>query len=130
GSFDSIAGSVDVSEQLNERWNLFLSASQDNSDNYREHNKRETGALLGRLNYEQDKTEFFVEASYYDNNREYVGSLTEEQYKQDPTQAGSTNPTDYSHEITKALRTGYKRHISGSWIVGTDVIYDNTSGSG
>ncbi|MBF4223122.1 TonB-dependent receptor, partial [Vibrio anguillarum] len=26
--------------------------------------------------------------------------------------------------------TGYKRHISGSWIVGTDVIYDNTSGSG
>ncbi|MBF4249383.1 TonB-dependent receptor, partial [Vibrio anguillarum] len=24
----------------------------------------------------------------------------------------------------------YKRHISGSWIVGTDVIYDNTSGSG
>ncbi|WP_234912886.1 TonB-dependent receptor plug domain-containing protein, partial [Vibrio anguillarum] len=63
GSFDSIAGSVDVSEQLNERWNLFLSASQDNSDNYREHNKRETGALLGRLNYEQDKTEFFVEAS-------------------------------------------------------------------
>lgn len=130
GSFDSVAGSVDVSKQLNERWNLFLSASQDNSDNYREHNKRETGVLLGRLNYDQDQTEFFAEASYYDNNRQYAGSLTEEQYEQDPTQAGSSNPTDYSHEITKALRAGYKRNLSDAWILGTDVIYDNTSGSG
>ncbi|UUM30749.1 TonB-dependent receptor [Vibrio japonicus] len=130
GSFDSVAGSVDVSKRINEQWGAFFSASQDNSDNYRDHNKRETGVLLGRLNYEQENTEFFAEASYYDNNREYAGSLTEEQYKQDPTQASSPNPTDYSHDITKALRVGYERYLSEEWIIGTDVIYDTTSGSG
>lgn len=130
GSFDSFAGNVDVSKKLNEQWSLFFSASQDNSDNYRDHNARETGALLSRLNYKQDSTEFFVEASYYDNNREYAGSLTEEQYKSDPTQAASANQTDYSHEITQAFRAGYKQNVNESWILGTDVIYDNTSGSG
>lgn len=130
GSFDSFAGNVDVSRKLNEQWSLFFSASQDNSDNYRDHNVRETGALLSRLNYKQDSTEFFVEASYYDNNREYAGSLTEEQYKNDPTQAASANQTDYSHEITQALRAGYKQDVNESWVLGTDVIYDNTSGSG
>ncbi|MGF1752936.1 TonB-dependent receptor [Vibrio makurazakiensis] len=130
GSFNSFAGSADVSKKLNEHWGLFFSASQDNSDNYREHNARESGSVLGRVNYAQDTTEFFAEASYYDNNREYAGSLTEEQYKKDPTQAGSANPTDYSHDITKAIRAGYKRGVSDSWVLGTDVIYDNTSGSG
>ena len=96
---------------------------------YRDHNARETGALLSRLNYKQDSTEFFVEASYYDNNREYAGSLTEEQYKNDPTQAASANQTDYSHEITQAFRAGYKQDVNESWVLGTDVIYDNTSGS-
>ncbi|MEZ9232049.1 TonB-dependent receptor [Vibrio amylolyticus] len=130
GSFNSFSGNVDVSKQVTDQWNLFLSASQDNSDNYRDHNARETGALLGRASYAQDATEFFAEASYYDNNREYAGSLTKEQYEQDPTQASSANPTDYSHEITKALRAGYKRGLSESWLLGADVIYDNTSGSG
>ncbi|WP_052880523.1 TonB-dependent receptor family protein [Vibrio coralliirubri] len=130
GSFDSFAGNVDVSRKLNEQWSLFFSASQDNSDNYRDHNARETGALLSRLNYKQDSTEFFVEASYYDNNREYAGSLTEEQYKNDPKQAASANQTDYSQEITQAFRAGYKQDVNESWVLGTDVIYDNTSGSG
>ncbi|NRF32936.1 TonB-dependent receptor [Vibrio coralliilyticus] len=130
GNFDSYAGSVNVSRKLDEQWSLFVSASQDNTDNYRDHNKRETGSLLGRIGYELDKTEFFAEASYYDNNREYAGSLTEEQYEQDPTQVNPSNQTDYSHEITKALRAGYKRSLTNTWLFGTDVIYDNTSGSG
>lgn len=128
GSFDSVAGSVDVSKKLNDTWSMFISANQDNSDNYREHNKRETGSLLGRLSFEQNGTEFFAEASYYDNNREYAGSLSEEKYEQDPTQAGSS--LGYSHEITKAVRTGYKRSLNNGWVLRTDAIYDNTSGSG
>ncbi|MEZ8102786.1 TonB-dependent receptor [Vibrio bivalvicida] len=130
GSFDSVAGSVDVSKKLTDELSLFLSASQDNTDNYREHNKRESGLILGRINYDKDNTEFFTEVSYHDNNREYAGSLTKEQYDTDPTQAGSSNPTDYSHDITKALRTGYKRSLGESWLLGADVTYDNTSGSG
>ncbi len=130
GSFDSVAGSVDVSKKLTDEWSLFLSTSQDNTDNYREHNKRESGLILGRVNYDKDDTEFFAEASYHDNKRELAGSLTKEQYEKNPTQAGSSNPTDYSHDITKALRAVYKRGLGESWLLGTGVTYDNSSGSG
>lgn len=130
GSFDSLAGSVDVTKKINDQWSVFFSASQDNSDNYREHNARETGVLLGRVNFAQDETEFFLEASYYDNNREHAGNLTEDQYEQDPTQAKSPNETDYGHDITTALRAGYKRKLSNTWMLATDIIYDTTSGKG
>ncbi|MFY2510344.1 TonB-dependent receptor [Vibrio pectenicida] len=130
GSFDSLAGAVDISKKLTDRWSLFLSANQDNTDNYREHNRRESGMLLARINYAKDDTKFYTEASYYDNNRETPGSLTKEQYDQDPTQSISFSPTDYSHEITKALRIGYQFNPSDSWLFSTDIIYDNTTGSG
>ncbi|WP_341666011.1 TonB-dependent receptor [Vibrio sp.] len=130
GSFDSLAGAVDISKKLTDRWSLFLSANQDNTDNYREHNRRESGMLLTRINYVKDDTKFYTEASYYDNNRETPGKLTKEQYEQDPTQSISLYPTDYSHEITKALRIGYQFNPSDSWLFGTDIIYDNTTGSG
>lgn len=130
GSFDSLAGAVDISKRLTDRWSLFLSANQDNTDNYREHNRRESGMLLTRINYAKDDTKFYTEASYYDNSRENPGSLTKQQYDQDPTQSISLYPTDYGHEITKALRIGYQFNPSDSWLFGADIIYDNTTGSG
>lgn len=130
GSFDSLAGSINVSSSLNDNWGVFFSASQDNSDNYRDHNRRETGFILGRLSYAKGVSEFFVEASYYDNYREYAGYLTEEQYLDDPTQANAFYTEDYGHDITKAARVGYKYNPNNDWAIATDFIYDQTSGSG
>ncbi|MBL4829119.1 MAG: TonB-dependent receptor [Aliivibrio sp.] len=130
GSFDSRAGSVNVSRKISDTWGLFVSASQDNSDNYREHNRRETGNLLGRVEYKNEDREFFTELSYYDNYRQYAGSLTEQQFKDDPKQENPAYPDDYSHEITRAIRVGYKQAIVDNWKLKTDLFFDKTSGSG
>ena len=127
GSFDSVAGSVDFNRKLSEEWQLFLSASQDNSDNYRAHNKRESGLLLGRLSYERGAEHFSIEASYHDNNREIPGSLTEEQYNTEPTLAARK---DYSHDKTKVFRLGYQYPLTETWIIDADMTFDDTAGSG
>lgn len=127
GSFDSLAGSVDLNRKLNEEWQLFLSASQDNSDNYREHNKRESGLLLGRLSYAQGAERFFIEASYHDNNRDIPGTLTKEQYNTEPTLA---TRKDYLHDKTKVFRLGYQYPLTETWIIDADMSLDDTAGSG
>ncbi|MGY2574093.1 TonB-dependent receptor [Vibrio sp. C8] len=124
GNNDSYAGSVFVSNQLNDDWSISVSASQDNSDNYRDHNTRETGNVLGRLDFNQQDKKFYVEASYYDNYRQYAGALTEQQYNEEPKQA--LTDTDYGHEITSAFRAGYQQSFASDWSVKGNISYSDT----
>jgi iron complex outermembrane receptor protein len=86
--------------------------------------------VLGRVEYKNEEREFFTELSYYDNYREYAGHLTESQFKENPKQANSGSLKDYNHEITRAIRVGYKQAIVDNWKLKTDLLFDNTSGSG
>ncbi|PWI31839.1 TonB-dependent receptor [Vibrio albus] len=128
GSYDSYAGSVNVSNRIIDNWSFSLTASQNNSGNYRDHNDRETGSLLGRVDFVQDDKEFYTEASYYDNDLQYPSSLTKTQYEADPKQ--STSTTDYTHEITSALRFGYKQNLSPDWLAKGDISLADTSSRG
>ncbi len=130
GSYDSFSGSLNVSNRISDNWSFLLTASQDNSDNYRDHNGRETGMVLGRLDFENAGKTFYTEVSYYDNYRKYAGSLTESQYTTDPTQANTSYPNDYDHEITRAFRVGYKQELSSEWLAKGDVSYDDTTTGG
>lgn len=123
GNNDSYAGSIFVANHINDDWSVSVSASQDNSDNYRDHNKRETGNVLGRLDFNQQDKKFYVEASYYDNYRQYAGALTEQQYNENPKQA--LNDKDYGHEITSALRVGYQQSFS-DWLAKGNISYSDT----
>lgn len=124
GNNNSYAGSVFASTPLNENWGMSVSASQDNSDNYRVHNKRETGNVLARLDFNQQDKKFYAEASYYDNYRQYAGALTEQQYNENPKQA--LNDTDYGHEITSAFRAGYQQSFASDWSAKGDIIFSDT----
>lgn len=124
GNNDSYAGSVFVSNQLNDDWSASVSASQDNSDNYRDHNKRETGNVLGRLDFNQQDKKFYVEVSYYDNYRQYAGGLSEQQYNENPKQA--LTDTDYGHEITSAFRVGYQQSFASNWSAKGNIGFSDT----
>ena len=128
GSNKSYSGSVYVSNQISDNWSYSLTASQNNSDNYRDHNDRETGSLLARVDFSQEDKEFYTEVSYYDNNLEYPSRLTKAQYQENPKQTPTT--TDYGHEITSAVRLGYKQDLSSKWLAKGDVSFDDTSSSG
>ena len=126
GSFDTYEGQGDVSVAINDKWRLYAAASYNQGDNYRDHNANETTSILGRLQYQDDTERFFVETSYYDNERELAGSLTKEQFEQNPRQANSFYPDDIQHEMTSAVRAGYQHQLNSQWLLSADVNYADT----
>ncbi|WP_299793473.1 TonB-dependent receptor [uncultured Shewanella sp.] len=129
GSFDTYEGKGDISGAISDNWRYYAAASYNQGDNYRDHNANKTSSILGRLQYADGPQEFFVEASYYDNDRELAGALTEEQIKEDPRQSNATKPgafDSYMHEMTTAARSGYQYQINDEWSLGADLNYSET----
>lgn len=124
GSFDTYEGRGDVSGAINKDWRYFFTGSYNQGDNYRQHNANETGSILGRIQYKTATDSFFVETSYYDNERENPGSLTEKQFKDDPR--ASSNKVEYAHEMTTAARTGYQHQLNQNWALAADLDYSDT----
>lgn len=130
GSNDLASGSVSVTRKITDEWSYSLSGSQENTDHYRDHNEGQVGNLLGRIDFSGEDKAFYSEASYYDNYRQYAGSLTQAEYDSDPTQANSSYPDDEAHAITKAFRTGYQQDVAPEWLVKANASYDDTSSNG
>ena len=124
GSFDTYEGRGDVSGAINKDWRYFFTGTYNQGDNYRQHNANETGSILGRIQYKTVTDSFFVETSYYDNDRENPGSLTEKQFKDDPR--ASSNKVEYAHEMTTAARTGYQHQLNQNWALAADLDYSDT----
>ncbi|MGI2126114.1 TonB-dependent receptor [Shewanella oncorhynchi] len=124
GSFDTYEGRGDVSGAINKDWRYFFTGTYNQGDNYRQHNANETGSILGRIQYKTATDSFFVETSYYDNDRENPGSLTEKQFKDDPR--ASSNKVEYAHEMTTAARTGYQHQLNQNWALAADLDYSDT----
>ncbi|MGX9460367.1 TonB-dependent receptor [Shewanella sp. A14] len=126
GSFDTYEVKGDVSGAINDAWRYFLAASYNESDNYRDNNDNETSSILGRLQYQTDTEDFFVEVNYFDNDLQAPGSLSLAQYKDDPRQVGSYNAGDFNHEMTTALRSGYQYQLNNIWALGADLTYSDS----
>ncbi|WP_025820554.1 TonB-dependent receptor [Shewanella marina] len=127
GSYNNYHGMADVGGKINDNWGYYLAGSYDRGDNYRRHNENKTGSVLGRLNYQDDKSQFHAEASYYDNNRNLPGSLTWQQYLDDPRQVNPFNVDDYSHEMTQAYRLGYQYNLNDIWALSADANYTDST---
>ncbi|WP_394202938.1 TonB-dependent receptor [Shewanella waksmanii] len=126
GSFNTYEAKADVAGAINDNWRYYAAASYNQGDNYRDHNANETASVLGRLQYQGEQDDFFVETSYYDNDRELAGSLTLEQIEDDPRQANPFNKDDYQHEMTTAVRSGYHYQVSDAWKLGVDANYTDS----
>ena len=129
GSFNSQEIRADYSNNINTDWSYYLTANHQKSDNFRRHNKGKTGSVLGRLQYDNADRQFFVESSYYDNNRQYAGALSEAQLEEDPRQSNST--TDYGHQISNVYRLGYSQVLTKQWTFDSELNFNdsNTAGS-
>ncbi|QDE32311.1 TonB-dependent receptor [Shewanella polaris] len=126
GSFDTYEVKGDVSGAINDAWRYFLAASYNESDNYRDNNDNETNSILGRLQYQTDIEDFFVEVNYFDNDLQAPGALSLAQYEADPSQAGSFSAGDFNHEMTTSLRSGYQYQLNNIWALGADLTYSDT----
>ncbi len=126
GSFDTGEAKGDLAGQFAGNWHYYLSGNYKKSDNYRDNNASETGAVLGRLGYRDDTTDFYVETSYYDNYVETPGGLTASEYAADPRQSNPTFANDYQHDVTKAARAGVSQQINDNWLLSADANYSDT----
>ncbi len=129
GSFDTYEAKVDLSGTINDHWHAYGAVSYNQGDNYRKHNANETSSVLGRLQYRDDVSEFFVESSYYDNRRELANALTLEQFEQDPRQS-ATGYDSYLHEMTTATRLGGQYQLNQQWRLAADLNYSDTLTTG
>ncbi|GGB54862.1 TonB-dependent receptor [Shewanella inventionis] len=127
GSFDTYEAKGDVSGSINEAWRYFLAGSYNKSDNYRDNNENETGSILGRIQYQTDVEDFFIEVNHYDNDRQTPGALTLAQYQDNPRQVASFSAGEYAHEITTALRSGYQYQLTNVWALGADLTYSDSA---
>ncbi|MFD2179127.1 TonB-dependent receptor family protein [Veronia pacifica] len=130
GSFDTRGGNVSFAGPLNDDWSYYVSGSQKNSKNYRDHNDSRLGSILGRIQFDGEGRQFFAESSYYDNTRFYAGSITKQQFEENPRQANAGSGNDYSHEMTFANRIGLEQQLTDGWILQTKLISDQTKTNG
>lgn len=130
GSFNSTVQNISASGPINDEFSYRFSATQDNSENYRDHNASQNGSVLGRVDYKDESKQLFIELAYYDVEREYAGSLTEEQFKKDPSQANTAFPDDHNHAITRAVRLGYDQQLSHNWLLKNEILFDDTQERG
>ncbi|MGI2259291.1 TonB-dependent receptor [Shewanella sp. GXUN23E] len=126
GSFDTAEGRGDLAGQFVGNWHYYLSGNYRKSDNYRRHNASETGAVLGRIGYRDDTTDFYLESSYYDNDVQTPGGLTASEYAKDPRQSNATFANDYQHDVTRAVRSGVSQQISDNWLLAVDANYSDS----
>jgi len=126
GSFDTYEVKGDVSGAINDAWRYFLAASYNESDNYRDNNDNQTSSVLGRLQYQTDTEDFFVEVNYFDNDRQVPGALTLAQYDANPRQVAPFSEGEYAHEMTTALRSGYQYQLNEIWALAADLTYSDT----
>ncbi len=124
GSFNTYEGRGDLSGAFNQDWRYYVSGSYNQGDNYREHNANETGSALARLQYQTERDRFFVETSYYDDDRENPGALTPDEFESDPRL--SWNRSEYVHDITTAARTGYQHKLNSHWTLLADLDYSDS----
>ena len=127
GNFNSHEVRADYSNSINEDWSYYLAANHLKSDNFRKHNQSKTGSILGRIQYDKEDKNFFVESSYYDNNRQYPAALTEQEYKTNPRQG---NGDDYGHTISKVSRVGYAQNINKVWRFDSELSFDDSDTTG
>lgn len=124
GNHDTYEARADVAGQITDEWRYFAAADYNESDNYRRNNANETGSVMARVQYDDGKRQFFVEGSYYDNKRENPGSLTLEQFNDDPRQSSSVG--DYIHETTDAWRAHLQQQVSEHWSLAGDLNYSDS----
>ncbi|QDF68616.1 TonB-dependent receptor [Shewanella sp. SNU WT4] len=126
GSFESYQGQGDVYGRFNQDWSYYGSASLHSSDNYRAHNDSDTGSGLARINYDDTKSSFYAEASYFDNKVQSPGALTAAQFAADPRQASSPDSKDYQHDMTNAWRLGASHQLNSVWTLVADADYSDS----
>jgi iron complex outermembrane receptor protein len=116
GSFNSNNFHLSYGGQFKEKFYYFLSASHRSTDSWREHNEFSTNQLNGKLNYLIDESsDINLLLSYSEADLQLPGSLTEEEFEDDPTQNSSTWPNTARDSQAHRYTLEYEKEFNGGY---------------
>ena len=125
GSYNSKSIAFDAAGNLDAPFFLNISASSDQSDNYREHNRSDTKKLDIELTHLSDSLENTLSLSFLDDFLENPGALTAAEMAIDRRQVSSDFQNDYSDTSSSTFRLSTALLINSSWKVENDFSYRN-----
>ncbi len=100
----------------------------NNNDNYRYHNQQTNNGLSVEEGLDYASGSLSFDQKFYEDTIAFPGSLTQEQYEQDPRQASDTS--DYVHYKTQIYQALNKQTLTDNWLLETRASSNNTHSYG
>jgi iron complex outermembrane receptor protein len=113
GSYQRKKSFFNIDKKLDEHYSIRINGEALDTENYRDHNQYDRGALSGLLNYDYAKGSAFVELSLVNASLETPGALSLAQVAADRKQ--SANLTDFTNTRTLVQRAGIDHDINDIW---------------
>jgi iron complex outermembrane receptor protein len=116
GSYNSNNFHLSYGGQFEEKFYYFVSAGHRSSDSWREHNEFSTNQLNGKFDFLIDESSSInLLASYSEAFLQLPGSLTEEEFEDDPNQVSSTWPNAARDSKTHRYTLEYEKEFNGGY---------------
>ena len=115
GSYDRRRVTAKIEDKLSEKISYRLTGDYLESDNYRDHNAQENFDVFGRLNYQLDDGQLFMEAQRVKADLELPGALSQAELDQNRRQS-SFFDLDFSDSETEVLRFGLRKTLVEDWL--------------
>lgn len=105
-----------------------ISGAINKTNNYRAHNDQENNNVNARVFYEYKNGSLFAKYQHYINNLLYPGSLTAQQFRDNPQQ--SFINSNFRDSRTTVYETSLKQFLNKQWAWTTNFVHRYTDASG
>ncbi len=123
GSYDHVAGRVNVANRWDNGISFRFSGERLESDNYRDNNEKNYSNYVGLVEFEHASGSVFVDLQRVNEELELPGGLTAAELAADRRQADPSFPNDELETDTYSLRGGIRQHLFGPWSLEAELSY-------
>ena len=110
------------------QWQYYFSALQKHSNGFRDYNRSDTGNYTGQVIYHQKDGTIELHLQHVEDKVRYPGSLTAQQFHNDPTQTG--NSTGDFNRIEQLVDLVFRHHYGKHWTMDNPISTRHMHGYG
>lgn len=130
GSYDHLAGRVNLANRWDNGMSFRFSGEEVTTDNYRDHNEKDYSNYVGLVEFEHSRGSVFFDFQRVNEQLELPGGLTEQELAADRRQANPAFPNDELETDTYQLRGGIRQVLFGAWSLEGEVAYRESDTDG
>ena len=130
GSYNHQVYSANISNAYRNGFSYYLGATENKTDNYRDHNKNNDQNLHLNLGYQYDTGRVGIFYNFYHQNLQYPGALTGPQESRNRRQKEPNSPDNNVDESHHNLSINWKQLLSNTWFAKSTFDIKNYSATG